>query len=709
MNNPIIDSLRCALSVIICLLVFVPHYNFAQSIANDLCKNAIALPVTATPDFQLYTTTNSTPSGIYQPNCYPFTASYKDVWFTAIVPVSGRITIETRPTNGGLSNTVLQAFARGCNNLKQIACDDNDGVGQHAKIELMHRTAGEQIWIRVGDFGNDETGDFLVAAYDGNTNNCVCSGTGEADETAPRVVGFNTSRTWTDYAETLNGQSTFIELRGNELVYTCTDNIYPRLHFSPQDVIITENCPSNPIEIFVETDFGGQLTDCRETEVRWRVRDECGNESVYNLMVKGEKVDDCEGEIVFEGINFDNDYIDANSSNSIFVTGIITANCDIKNFTFETYSTCGGNVTSTFLGFCSGCINESSCFNEFCSDTQIPIGNCPVPENTSCPCSGDPCNFPRCLSCLDENDSCCELQYIYELADDFNNRLQITISGDSQTRFKESEFGRFKEYPEEDCDNDRCIACDVNENVPDYMDEGGFPIQNKATIQVTCEEWNYLQDNLIACFINCNVSGGSKISRARRFFQEENCKRARLEFTDEVYLDFEIADCPNDILLGEQRTESGNYLALHQIVSNQPLASDAIVNFTAGNSIELLAGFTTTDAKSFTASVQSLENCSETNERSNNEDLQEVLSGKYDFQLHPNPTDDVVNVTLSNTKEATILVLNIQGQILQRMKYLNITGDIPISLPTSNLENGIYFIQVRQAEYLESKKLIIQH
>lgn len=94
-------------------------------------------------------------------------ASYNgaDVWFTAVVPESGSITVETQfEDNSALTDSGIAVYTDDLATV--LECDDDDGEGTFSLITLTDRTPGEVIFIRVWEFGGDAFGQFNVSAYD---------------------------------------------------------------------------------------------------------------------------------------------------------------------------------------------------------------------------------------------------------------------------------------------------------------------------------------------------------------------------------------------------------------------------------------------------------------------------------------------------------------------------------------------------------------
>ena len=132
--------------------------------ANDDCPTATRLTVGYSSSENVLTGTNvnATNSGISSPSC----ASYKgrDVWYTATVPASGILTVETQNA-GDTMDTGLAIYTGTCGNLRQIACnDDISGNNLYSRISL-NGYANSTIYIRVWTYRNQTSGNFNIVAY----------------------------------------------------------------------------------------------------------------------------------------------------------------------------------------------------------------------------------------------------------------------------------------------------------------------------------------------------------------------------------------------------------------------------------------------------------------------------------------------------------------------------------------------------------------
>jgi len=82
----------------------------------------------------------------------------------------------------------------------------------------------------------------------------------------------------------------------------------------------------------------------------------------------------------------------------------------------------------------------------------------------------------------------------------------------------------------------------------------------------------------------------------------------------------------------------------------------------------------------------------------------------YDFNLYPNPTDNLVNVEVYIVDEATytIEVLDLSGRaIYNRSISSQEFNNATMSINTSSFESGIYFVNVIEGTNRMTKRLVI--
>lgn len=137
--------------------------------ANDDCSGAVELIVGNNFEANAVVGTNvaaTTQSGMPDFGCVPSGYGGGDIWYTFIVPEDGKVTLETKAQAGSnLDDTVIEVLSGSCSNLVAVKCDSDGGEGSFSKITLTDRTAGEKLYLRVIEFGNDEYGEFRISAY----------------------------------------------------------------------------------------------------------------------------------------------------------------------------------------------------------------------------------------------------------------------------------------------------------------------------------------------------------------------------------------------------------------------------------------------------------------------------------------------------------------------------------------------------------------
>ena len=135
---------------------------------NDLCSGATTLNVGTTFSSNVITGTNAgTVTSTTNTVCGG--TRYDDVWYSVVVPASGKLTIETDAVSSSLfRDSYLQVFSGTCDNLTSIACNDDDGNGTFSKIALVGRTPGERLYIAVYNYVDNEVfnDSFTISAYD---------------------------------------------------------------------------------------------------------------------------------------------------------------------------------------------------------------------------------------------------------------------------------------------------------------------------------------------------------------------------------------------------------------------------------------------------------------------------------------------------------------------------------------------------------------
>ncbi|MCF1196440.1 T9SS type A sorting domain-containing protein [Mangrovimonas futianensis] len=144
----------------------VGSWEFYCPPANDDCEGAEML--TVGPSVEAYPIDGTVlgATGDAEPN--DCGSNGPGVWYAIVVPANGSVNIETATDSNGTTgfDSVIEAFSGSCGSLTSIDCDD-DGAssGNYSLLELNDLTPGETIYVRVWEYGGNETEPFSISAY----------------------------------------------------------------------------------------------------------------------------------------------------------------------------------------------------------------------------------------------------------------------------------------------------------------------------------------------------------------------------------------------------------------------------------------------------------------------------------------------------------------------------------------------------------------
>lgn len=209
--------------------------------ANDNPCNATSLTVGESCSFTQYTTAGATgTTGVPAPGCASYSGG--DVWFSAVVPANGTLTVDTQ--TGVITDSGMAFYTGTCGSLTLLECDDDDSDnGLMSSITRTGLTPGATIWIRFWEYGGDNNGTFSICASSpsaatstscGTPINLPCGTSSLAGTTAgttdvPHGTGCSMSNYGTWYSFVGNGQSTTI-------------SVLPQSGFDPELSIATGTC-----------------------------------------------------------------------------------------------------------------------------------------------------------------------------------------------------------------------------------------------------------------------------------------------------------------------------------------------------------------------------------------------------------------------------------------------------------------------------------
>ncbi|MFY7885590.1 MAG: hypothetical protein ACOVOV_12205, partial [Dolichospermum sp.] len=122
-------------------------------LTNDEPCNAIALTVNTTCNYSTYTNSGAAASaGIPDPGCASYSGG--DVWFSAVVPAAGVLTVDLQ--SGVMTDSGMAFYSGACGSLNLLECDDDDSNnGAMSSISMTGLTPGQTIYIRVWEYGNN--------------------------------------------------------------------------------------------------------------------------------------------------------------------------------------------------------------------------------------------------------------------------------------------------------------------------------------------------------------------------------------------------------------------------------------------------------------------------------------------------------------------------------------------------------------------------
>lgn len=131
-------------------------------LSNDDCSGAIPLSISSTCSYSFYTNVGATASaGVPAPGCTIYGGG--DVWFSALVPASGELTVDLQ--SGTITDSGMAFYSGTCGALTLLECDDDDSNnGLMSYISMTGLTPGQTIYIRVWEYENDTTGTFGICA-----------------------------------------------------------------------------------------------------------------------------------------------------------------------------------------------------------------------------------------------------------------------------------------------------------------------------------------------------------------------------------------------------------------------------------------------------------------------------------------------------------------------------------------------------------------
>lgn len=156
------------------LFLLITASAYAQP-ANDNPCSATALTVGSSCNYTTYTNLNATSTaGVTAPGCASYSGA--DVWFTAVVPSSGVLTLTGNSVSGGFADGGMAVYTGTCGALTLLECDDDDGPASMPMIAISNPAlANQTVYIRFWRYNSTSGGNFQLCAYSCVPTNNTCA------------------------------------------------------------------------------------------------------------------------------------------------------------------------------------------------------------------------------------------------------------------------------------------------------------------------------------------------------------------------------------------------------------------------------------------------------------------------------------------------------------------------------------------------------
>ncbi len=214
----------------LCVVLFIglAETNSRAQPVNDLACDALELTIDDTCSFSVFTNLDAESSGIPDPGCGEYEGG--DVWFYAIIPLSGSVQIQTDTeaeeqfplNNGWMYHGAMALYTGSCTSLSLLNCYEDNGMyhPRMAGATISGQTPGDTIWIRIWGNSNNDNGMFKICATGQEQGACpsrftVLGGGGFCEGEAGVPVSLSGSESGFLYTLLLNDTIIIDTLMGN--------------------------------------------------------------------------------------------------------------------------------------------------------------------------------------------------------------------------------------------------------------------------------------------------------------------------------------------------------------------------------------------------------------------------------------------------------------------------------------------------------------
>lgn len=172
-------------------------------------------------------------------------------------------------------------------------------------------------------------------------------------------------------------------------------------------------------------------------------------------------------------------------------------------------------------------------------------------------------------------------------------------------------------------------------------------------------------------------------------------------------------DCVDDASIDIQNPPSRTYKSRMKIQSAGFIRNKSVVEFKAGESITLSAGFEAEEGCDFLAMIENCEdNVIEEVAESRTSEVSKATTDLVDFSfsIQPNPVRTTATITyiLPKAQQIHINIYSLQGQLLQQLESSKMGAGMHIKeWYADGLSSGMYLLSLETANHKEIKKIII--
>lgn len=249
------------------------------------------------------------------------------------------------------------------------------------------------------------------------------------------------------------------------------------------------------------------------------------------------------------------------------------------------------------------------------------------------------------------------------------------------------------------------------DNVPTIPTKHNYQAVGSRQAVIDAAEGEVYWQDMVNNLVWIKIRGG-----ITQFWQPDDYD---LDSDERIYWPFNLrvrgseATCANNHELNATPINAGNYRAANNIVSSGIVSAGNTMNFLAGESITLQAGFHAEGGAFFSASIQSCginTNIIEQTEiatQRNRADSPEHFE-KVDLKVFPNPMQYQTNIQFHLPKKMTvnISVFDFSGQLVQTLNNKALSEGCHQLEWQDNRTSGIYFVQLQTEIGQQTVKVI---